>query len=291
MSRILTVVTADGAEHDVELTAPESAAMWDLAARFGQLWGQSPRDLEGLPGQFVYPRGDGVLVPRLFAGPEPLPAGMTLAESPLRDGMRVGLGRSVPPGPYDAGDRVTGPWESRPPEVRVVAGEGAGAAVLLPGRLESIVQAGLLAPGPDGAGEAGTAVLLRTRSDGIVELFPDGLAPGDVLRVEQENGCLRIAAVSGRGAVPGWRPPYRGFTWYPGTLLVVGRSCLWWSYSDAAEPDELLPGDHGTVLLDPRARPAARRVLDAPPAWFPSDGPARDRWWHSRPTRGTNAAA
>ncbi|UWE11452.1 FtsK/SpoIIIE domain-containing protein [Actinacidiphila bryophytorum] len=118
MRRLLTVVMGDGAEHDVELAAPESEMMVGLAAHFAGRWGVPQQDAEADTG--VRPFGTllrypGSTAPMLFAGEDALPALMTLGESPLRDGIRVGLGMGLDE-PAAGGNAV----------VEIVAGEGAG---------------------------------------------------------------------------------------------------------------------------------------------------------------------
>ncbi|MGW5353321.1 FtsK/SpoIIIE domain-containing protein [Streptomyces sp. NPDC004031] len=268
MSRILTVVTPDGAEHDIELYAPESARMWDLAGRFCQEWDAFARIPESTRALPVYPSRAGVRALRLYVGREELPPELVLGESPLRDGVRVGLGRPVEAGPYEP--RPDGQVLAT---VRIVAGEGAGAET-----------------GVTGA---------NRRS---IECFPGDLAAGDSLVADFTGEFVRRGAAEapllvlvggrvvravGRPAVPGWEPPGQGTTWEEDTLLIVGSSCLRWSREERPEPAVLPPGDHGTLLLDPRARSSDRPVLDSLPDVLLPNAP-RDSWWQTPSTRRVN---
>ena len=108
MRRILTVVTADGAQHDVDLRAAEDTPMSEIAGILAQACGvptASP----------------------LYAGDLVLPGDMTLAESPLRDGYRVGLGCPVPGQDPLPG---FGTRDSAPPGGTALLTPGAGGTLL-----------------------------------------------------------------------------------------------------------------------------------------------------------------
>jgi S-DNA-T family DNA segregation ATPase FtsK/SpoIIIE len=111
MRRLLTVVTPGGAEYDIELTAPESASIAQLAESLRQVWGEPRRDA-----------GEPAPVPALYVAGGALPPLTPLAESPLRDGVRVGLGVSL---------AEPEPWGIA--QLRLVAGEGAGSVRELDG--------------------------------------------------------------------------------------------------------------------------------------------------------------
>lgn len=248
MTRILTVVTVDGAEHDIELYAPESARMWDLSVRFGQEWAAGVRLPESTPAPPAYPRRDGVTALRLYAGSQELPAGLTLADSPLRDGARVGLGGPLVPPLYSVRAAGGGQVEAT---VRIVAGEGAGAEAVV---REDIPRAAALLPGLLAAGDSLVV-------DFVGEPERQAVRPTPLVSL----GESRVVKVTGVPAVPGWEPLARGAVWKEGVPLTVGRSRLLWFRGEAAEFGALPPGDHGTLLLDPRARPSARPALDGVP--------------------------
>ncbi|NJP44258.1 FtsK/SpoIIIE domain-containing protein [Actinacidiphila epipremni] len=253
MSRILTVVTARGAEHDVELTAPESLTMWDLAVACDREWHGLWRE----PPFAAYDQHDGIHAPRLSAGGDWLPPDLTLAESPLRDGVRLGLAVTVPP--PEEPSPLTYPKSdgTRHVEVCVVAGEAAG-----------------------------SKAVLRWEPGRFVELFTERLAPGDAVRVEMaDSGDLKVRRITGTPSVPGVRNGTRAFLWGEGALLTVGRSVLRWTVHEVPEPEVLPPGEHGTLLLDPRTRPQSRPLAEGVPADFPSSASTRDRWWHGEITR------
>lgn len=257
MSRILTVVTARGAEHDVELAAPESLTMWDLAVACDEKWHGLWRGDNGEPPFAAYDRHHGIRAPRLSAGGDWLPPDMTLAESPLRDGVRLGLGVTVPPPEEPSPLAYPKSGGTRHIEVCVVAGEAAGS----------------------------TAVL-RWERGRIVELFAGRLASGDAVTVEvADSGDLEVREVTGTPSVPGVRNETRPFLWSEGTLLTVGRSVLRWTAHEVPEPEVLPPGEHGTLLLDPRTRPQSRPLIEGVSADFQSSASTRDRWWHGEITR------
>jgi hypothetical protein len=77
MRRLLSVVTADGAQHDVDLCAAEDTPLSEITSHLAEVCGVSHAS-------------------PLYAGDLVLPGELTLADSPLRDGCRVGLGRPVP---------------------------------------------------------------------------------------------------------------------------------------------------------------------------------------------------
>ncbi|WP_327288052.1 FtsK/SpoIIIE domain-containing protein [Streptomyces sp. NBC_01198] len=121
MRRILTVVTLDGTEHDIELTAPEIAVMQELAELFGRRWPWRGMEESDTPVTCYTPQDDpGFDLPMLYVGDTALPALIPLARSPLRDGVRVSLGTPLPDGAVQGSA-----------ELRVVAGEDAGEVVHL----------------------------------------------------------------------------------------------------------------------------------------------------------------
>ncbi|WP_052397593.1 FtsK/SpoIIIE domain-containing protein [Streptomyces sp. NRRL F-5123] len=274
MSRILTVVTVDGVEHDIELYAPESARMWDLSARFGREWAATVRVPESTPVPLSYPRRAGATALRLYAGSEELPPWLTLAESPLRDGVRVGLGKPLVRPPYSVRPADGGQVEAT---VRIVTGEGAGAEAVV---TDEIPRAAALFPRQLAEG------------DGLVVDFAGEFVRQTNLLVPTVSlGESRVVRATGEPAVPGWEPPARGTVWKEGTLLTVGRSCLLWFRGEPTEFGALPPGDHGTLLLDPRARSSPRPVLDGvpqPPATAPV-APERRYFSYSRAAREVRA--
>lgn len=224
MRRILTVVTPGGAEHDIELTAPESTVMWKIAEFFEGVWGEPRRRTEEQDSDVPHYSYEGSHVPvrMLYVGSEALPALMPLAESPLRDGVRVGLGMRLPPEDTATGDA----------EVRVLAGEAAGAAVNL---LTS-----------------GTTYLKALDTDRLIELF-DSVPPIPAAAVEQH----RLDAID----------PRQAWYWYTDTLLDAADRRVGWRRRDQATEDPLPPGEGGTLVFTrlPRVRPEVHgRYAESP---------------------------
>ncbi|WP_329173438.1 FtsK/SpoIIIE domain-containing protein [Streptomyces sp. NBC_01477] len=240
MRRTLTVVTPDGTGHDIELTAPESTTMRQLAEQFFLAWGASgPRNGSTGTGLAGHPSRDDLPspAPMLYIADSPLPGGMALGESPLRDGVRVGSGTSLPDEPV-----------TRDATLWVVAGEGAGEVARFPDRAVNDPR-------------FGEGVLARSQ---VEDLLPVSSATGIWLR-------------------PDAPPEDAGDFWHIGGPSPTDARCLRWRSREPAEPDQLPPGDGGTLLF---TRPPRRRPR---PALTVPDLPATDRWWHTPATRDQRA--
>ncbi len=258
MRRLLTVVLPYGTAHDIELDAPESTLMSELAERFAQEWG------------LVLPLGDdGTSAASLYAGGTPLPGDMTLAGSPLRDGVRVGLGRALPGLPETGASPVAAGAGQAPGslELRIVAGEGAGTAEVH--RIANPLVVVPLLPG-------------RPQTRGLkVRVWQSPGSPYRNVDIKAEdigNEGRGYALLDGHGI---------GYvhSWAEGELLVAGDSCLTYRWlrepAAGATPDlGPVPGSaaegHGGRLLITRAPRTATPPVPGPPSESPLP-PAR-KW-------------
>lgn len=268
MRRLLTVVLPYGTAHDIELDAPEPTRMSELADRFAQEWGLS------LP-----PGAEGTPAAPLYAGGTALPGDMTLADSPLRDGVRVGLGRALPGPAADGPPAATGTGPAPGSlELRIVAGDGAGTAEVH--RIAAPLVVVPLLPGRP-----------QTRGLKVRVWQPPGSAERNVdIKAEDlgdEGRGYALLNGHGIGYVHGWAE---------GELLVAGDSCLTYRWLPGSEHETgpetaaaAAPGSgpvpappaegRGGRLLITRPPRAALPALPGPPAEVPLP-PARK--WQTR---------
>lgn len=261
MGRLLTVLLHDGTEHDIDLDAPESTSMAELAEHFAERWGEPPatggEDGAGQPGTAPASEEDpGDPVPAeepgdpapaeeapplspLFVPAAQLPAAMTLGESPLRDGVRVGFGTRPADDEPAAGEF----------ELRIVAGPGAGTLHTYTGK--ELRKASLLLPGRSET--AGWDMLMfssRSRPD---------------LRADRK----RYAVIDGNPVkMSSWSRE-----WPKDTLLTMGNVCLEFCPVPTAGTRPAGIGAAGTTVFDlspqhakrPAPRPLAARI---PVRWY-----------------------
>ncbi|WNI19852.1 FtsK/SpoIIIE domain-containing protein [Streptomyces sp. ITFR-21] len=221
MRRLLTVVLPDGTEDDIALTAPESVTVGEIAWRFCEEWGDPrpplPKAANGRP------RGGDLPPPPLTVDGERLSADTTLADSPLRDGARVGFGGLLP---------LPDPWEVDL-ELRIIAGEDAG------------------------------TVLPHHRLESVFDTFGDRLPwAAEGLRLPAlPEGPLLVRQVGRIPVTLQERPVTEWTSWPEDEPLTVGRQVL--VHGRPAAPaapgaDLTVPGPAGTLLFDRRPRPPVR---------------------------------
>ncbi|MFC4030936.1 FtsK/SpoIIIE domain-containing protein [Streptomyces polygonati] len=240
MRRLLTVVLPDGTEHDIALTAPESTPLARIAVRFTREWGAPPQSVsrQETGGRLRLGRA-----PSLHTASGPLPGRMLLADSPLRDGVRVGFGGPLRGEPAEE-DGVF--------ELLTVAGQDLGSLTRFPYRVPAPGQApvDLLI-----AAKSGTRV--RVPADGPVLVSASGRSP----------------VMLGGRPVTGWRP------WNEGEPLLVGGRVLEFHRTPAPtvtfapfEGAAAGPGGSRLVRRTPRQQvitgipaPGRARAADTPP--------------------------
>ncbi|SEN96447.1 DNA segregation ATPase FtsK/SpoIIIE, S-DNA-T family [Actinacidiphila rubida] len=299
MGRLLTVLLHDGTEHDIDLDAPETTSMAELARRFAVRWGEPPAAAADDPadgddpgqagGQVVRlgmatvtlnalppaPRNGGSdrVLPQgaepgaaavaepgdeagaepltpLFTARGPLPASMTLGDSPLRDGVRVGFGVVPPDDEPAAGDY----------ELRIVAGPGAGT-------IHTFTRKEMRKTGELLAGRAETAGW-------------DMLMFAGATRPSLSTDRKKFAVIDGEPVkMSSWARE-----WPDGTMLTMGNLCLEFCEVPKAGTSTTGMGVAGTTVFDlsheHTPRPASRPFVDRVPV----------RWYNRPSTRRRMAA-
>jgi S-DNA-T family DNA segregation ATPase FtsK/SpoIIIE len=171
--------------------------------------------------------GESWAVP-LYIGGQRVPPQLTLLESPIRDGVVLGLGGPDGRVTAEPGGLV---------EIRVVSGPGAGCIYWLQAGYADI-----------GSGPVEVSLWDKAVAPSALRVFVDG------------RGCCQVAPFEGVEAALDRDPLAAAAQWQPGQLISVGRSLIGLAHyrpPDAAlHPSAAAAAAAGTRCPVPAARPA-----------------------------------